>query len=160
MFSLQNWKTKLIYIGFGSFFGCLCTIIGMLASPVTAQRDKFGHIECTGITVVDADGVSRVILSTNMVDATSFILDDKSGVFIGIGDHGGTVDVFSKNGESAAHLHITEYGGRVDARGKDGKHVVLGNGRVEVYTRTGTRGRVSVSLSMAGLSMLGARTGG
>lgn len=51
MFTLQNLKTKLVYIGFGSFFGCLCTIIGMLLSPVTAQRDKFGEIECTSLTV-------------------------------------------------------------------------------------------------------------
>lgn len=54
MLQLQNWKIKSVYIGFGSFFGCLCAIIGILASPVTAlgvgenggivgTNDKFGN---------------------------------------------------------------------------------------------------------------------
>ncbi len=39
MCNSQHWKIKLVYIGFGSLFGCLCTIIGMLASPATAQKN-------------------------------------------------------------------------------------------------------------------------
>lgn len=78
MFTLQNWKTKLVYIGFGSFFGCLCTIIGMLASPVTAQRDKFGEIECTSLRIVDAQSNLKI--------------------FLGSINSGGTVTIYSKDG--------------------------------------------------------------
>lgn len=65
MFNSQHWKIKLVYIGFGSLFGCLCTIIGMLASPATAQRDKFQEIECTKLTLIDPlTGKSTAVLWT------------------------------------------------------------------------------------------------
>ena len=50
VFSTQDWQIKLVYAGFGFLFA----VIGMLLSPVTAQRDKFGEIECRRLTVVDA----------------------------------------------------------------------------------------------------------
>ena len=43
MFNSNNWQIKLVYAGLGG----LLMLIGMLLSPVTAQRDKFGEIECT-----------------------------------------------------------------------------------------------------------------
>ena len=68
MFNAGNWKQKAGLMGSHSVF----TIIGMLfairmfapgtVQPVTAQRDKFGDIECTSLKVVDADGIARVIL--------------------------------------------------------------------------------------------------
>ena len=59
MFSREHWQIKLVYAGFGA----LLLFIGMLLSPVTAQRDKFGEIECTRLTVVDK-GKSGVIISS------------------------------------------------------------------------------------------------
>ena len=87
---LQNWKVKLVYIGFGTVFGCLCTIIGMLASPVTAQRDKFGEIGCTGLNVVGKDG-QLVALSTD--------------------EQGGAISVYAKDGKSGVSLRVRENGG-------------------------------------------------
>ena len=55
MFSREHWQIKLVYAGFGA----LLLFIGMLLSPVTAQRDKFGEIECTSLAVVDAAGRLR-----------------------------------------------------------------------------------------------------
>ena len=78
MFSRQDWQIKLVYAGFGA----LLLFIGMLLSPVTAQRDKFDEIECTKLTVVDQDGKMRVRLTTD--------------------EHGGHVKVWDKdigNGE-------------------------------------------------------------
>ena len=37
MFSREHWQIKLVYASFGA----LLLFIGMLLSPVTAQRDKF-----------------------------------------------------------------------------------------------------------------------
>ena len=71
----------------------------MLASPVTAQRDKFGEIECTKLTVVDADGRKRVILTFD--------------------EHGGAVVAFGKDGESQAGLRGYD-DGSVGVYGKDG----------------------------------------
>ena len=156
MFTLKNWKTKFVYIGFGSLFGCLCTIIGMLASPVTAQRDKFGDIECTSLRVVDADGVAQVILSTSMLDMAAprgvvwignDILGGRVGIVgidgklhanLGVDGDGGHVRISGKNGNSTVSLLVGDHGGAVGAFGKDGKMWAwLGTtehgGRVAVY---------------------------
>ena len=61
MFSREHWQIKLAYAGFGA----LLLFMGMLLSPVTAQRDRFGEIECSKLRVVDADGNTRVVLTTD-----------------------------------------------------------------------------------------------
>ena len=101
MFSREHWQIKFAYAGFGA----LLLFIGMLLSPVTAQRDRFDEIECTKLTVVDKDGKMRVRLTTT--------------------EHGGFVSAIGKDGKSAAALSITEHGGRVSAIGKDGKPAAL-----------------------------------
>ncbi len=118
MFTFQNWKVKLAYAGFGCLFGSLCTIMGMLASPVTAQRDKFGEIECTKLTVVDAEGKAHVVLSTNWRDC----LVDTQVIRLGSGlFDGGCVSVLGKDGKTKAELSAYSWGGRVFVLGKDGK---------------------------------------
>ena len=87
MFSRQDWQNKLVYAGFGA----LLLFIGLLLSPATAQRDRFGEIECAKLREVDADGNTRVILTTDedggVVDA--YGKDGKSGAGLGVGEHGG-----------------------------------------------------------------------
>lgn len=104
MFSGKDLKIKLIYMGFGGVIAIIGMLfaIGMLSS-VTAQRDKFGEIECTSLRVVDADGNTKVVLT--------------------ITETGGRVIVGGKDGESTAAIGINEYGGSVVASGKDGKSV-------------------------------------
>ena len=101
MFSREHWQIKLVYASFGA----LLLFIGMLLSPVTAQKDKFDEIECTGLTVVDADG--------------------KTMVRLGAGEHGGSVAAFGKDGKPGAALVVDEYGGIVAAFGKDGQSASL-----------------------------------
>ena len=65
----MKFRHKLSYTALGG----LLMLIGMLASSVfmpnlVVQRDKIGEIECTKLTVVDAEGKSRVILSTDSSD--------------------------------------------------------------------------------------------
>ena len=55
MFNTGSWKQKAGLMALGSVF----TIIGMLFAigmlpSVTAQRDKFGDIECTQVTLIDS----------------------------------------------------------------------------------------------------------
>ena len=142
MLTLQNWKSKLVYIGFGSFFGCLCTIIGMLASPVTAQKDKFGEIECTGLTVVDGGRVE--VLGP----------DGKSGVtLLGLEDSG-HVDVHGKQGSFLSEVTISnsEVGGDITLRRPNGQTIMMlgevpifGGGQVSVH---GKDGRAAVLLTV------------
>ena len=90
----MNTKHYLVMSGIvGGVIGSLLT--ALLVSPVTAQRDEFGEIECTKLTVVDADGVSRIILSTN--------------IFAGVGTN------------YRVGIHGDEYAGIVSTHGKDGK---------------------------------------
>ena len=124
MFSRQDWQIKLVYASFGA----LILFIGMLLSPVTAQRDKFGAIECTSLAVVDADG--------------------KTIVRLGAGVHGGYVDAYDKDGQSGVSLVVTEHGGRVDAISKDGKS----GGAVLVVTEHG--GHVQVSGKGEGVAVM------
>ncbi|MDE0184019.1 MAG: hypothetical protein OXP71_01030 [Candidatus Poribacteria bacterium] len=106
MFRIQNWKRALGLIALGSVF----TIIGMSLSPVTAQRDKFGDIECTRLTVVDATGKIRVAIG--IIDSDGYVKvngkDGKSAT-LSISEHGGRVQISGK-GEGAAVMSINEYG--------------------------------------------------
>ena len=104
MFSREHWQIKLVYASFGA----LLLFIGMLLSPVTAQRDKFDEIECTKLTVVDKDGKMRVRLTT--------------------AEYGGVVSAIGKDGKSRAGLGVIEHGGFVQVKGKgEGMAVMLIN---------------------------------
>ena len=95
MFNSQNWKIKLVYIGFGSFFGCLCTIIGMLASPATAQRNKLQEIECTKLTLINP-------------------LTGRTSAVLGTDEHGGLLHLYGANeNRGAAKLYVDKDGGRL-----------------------------------------------
>ena len=154
MFSNQNWRVKLACAGFGCLFGSFCTIMGMLASPVTAQRDKFGDIECSSLTVVDAStghqeiilggsfggiecmslavvdakGTPEILLAGGVVGGGVVRVADKGGkvkVRLSIGENGGVVSVLGKDGRPAAELGATEHGGRVRVSGKSEGQAVM-----------------------------------
>ena len=62
MFSTTTWKQKLGLMALGSVF----TIIGMLLSPITAQQDKFGDVECENLKVNGSINCKDMIDSKNM----------------------------------------------------------------------------------------------
>ena len=137
MLSLGSWKVKLVYAGLGSLFGCVFTIMGMLALPVTAQDARLyrSHVECTELRVVNKAGETKVLLSIDE------IFDN------------GVVRAYGNNGKSEASLSITNHGGVVTALGEDGKSkAVLGidanGGFVRVAGRS--KGEVFVGLDTVG----------
>lgn len=108
MFNCQHWKIKFVYIGFGSFFGCLCTIIGMLASPATAQKDKFREIECTKLTLIDPlTGKTTAELRTERHGALLSLYgrkDNRGGAKIAVSKNGGELIMFSNEKDGGAHV--------------------------------------------------------
>ena len=142
MFSSEHWQIKLVYAGFGFLFA----VIGMLLSPVTAQRDKFGEIECTRLTVVDANGKTGVILTVDEHGGVVSAIgkDGKSGALLGINEHGGTVGTYGKDGKPRAGFGVYEHGGHVEVRGKGEGAAVMsineyGNGAVSTWDKNGYR---------------------
>lgn len=110
----MNLKNKLCYIALGG----LLMLIGMMASSVfmpnlVAQRDMFGQIECTSLTVVDGGTIGI------------YDNDGKLGVGLGIRERGGTVAVYDKNGKLGAGLGVRELGGTIGVYGNDGNPKVF-----------------------------------
>ena len=94
----------------GGIVGSIIT--ALVVSSGTAQRDKFGDIECTSLRVVDAAGKVRVILTTNIYEST---VDDNIKVrVIGTNLGGGAVVAIGGDltgGESRAGLYNDGRGG-------------------------------------------------
>lgn len=142
MFSSQHWQIKLVYAGFGGFL----MLTGMLFSPVTALRDrKFGDIECTSLTVVDADGGEGLLLNVSEYGGRIFVggNDGVSSAFLTINENGGHVLVQGNDGKSGVFLSGMDKsggGGAVSVLSSDGKHGVALGG----MDKSGSGGWVSV----------------
>ena len=154
MFNIGNWKQKVGLMALGSIF----TIIGMLFSPVTAQRDKLGDIECTRLTVA-AEGKGRVVIRAGEEGGHVVVTGEhgKPATFISAGSvsvrsafgdsaslSSGYVGVSSNDGKLSAHLDVDKRGGRVEVRGKRGGSAVMrinenGNGIVSTFDKKGYR---------------------
>lgn len=126
MFTFQHWEVKVAFAGIGCLFGSLCTIMGMLASPVTAQKDRFGEIECRSLKIVDADGATKVELSVYKNGGLVDVLgnENQSGVLLNVNELGGVVAVLGEDGEVKAGLRIYEDGGAVFVSDKHGNPAV------------------------------------
>ena len=151
MFNTGSWKQKAGLMALGSVF----TIIGMLFAigmlpSVTAQRDKFGDIECTGLTVVDASGQKAVVLDSNENGGSVNTYDTGGNprVSIWVDVLGGRVNVYSsKDPWTSALLYFDEYGGHFTVYGNEsGTGVELSTdehgGRVEVVGKLLKQGAV------------------
>lgn len=127
----MNTKHYLLISGIvGGIIGSLLTTL--LVSPVTAQKDKFGEIECTSLTVIDAEGREVVFLSRN--------------------EHGGLVSVYGMGLESEAKLGIGKHGGHVSVEGKKGiveLNVGKDGAHVDVSDSLGIYLGASVSLGVS-----------
>ncbi len=159
MFGIQNWKQALGLMALGSVF----TIIGLLLSPVSAQRDKFGEIECTKLTVVDANGKPRVLIATDIIGSDysadtirvrvighglgAFVsthgMDGKTGAALAVSHLiGGAVTVYDYDGILAAELKGEKYRRGVRVYGENGKRAaellaIENLGIVETYGKDG-----------------------
>ena len=141
----MNTKQKLAYIAIGG----LLVATGMIISPLNAQKDKFGEIECTKLTVVDDGGTPRVILTTDfhrdyndhLIDRkeaevfifadeysanVSVLNSDNKGGSVTLQTHGGggaSVTVYGKNGYGSVEIISHDLGGHVTITNNEGYNV-------------------------------------
>ena len=119
----MNTKQKLAYIVLGG----MLVATGMIISPLNAQKDKFGEIECTRLAVVDAEGNERILLSTNHIEhvkshkvtAQGVRVRDTKVRVLGT-EYGGRVQIYDEDGATVVLLDSDERGGYASVSGKDG----------------------------------------
>ena len=121
----MKYRERLGYIALGGFL----MLVGMLAgafSPLGSHDEKadlnVGEITCTGLSVVDEDGL-RVLIRNRVA------VLGKTGGMASMGiDHdgyGGEVRLYGKDMRSKAVLHVDETGGIVEVvRGRGEKQAV------------------------------------
>ncbi len=136
-------REKLGYIALGG----ILMLVGMMTAnltPLTAQKDTFGKITCTGLNVVNPDGTTAVELSIAKHGGTVAVRgkDGKIAAAMTIEEYGGTVVVSGKDRKSTAGMNINEDGGNVAVSGKQGKStagmgITFGGGAVFVQDRYG-----------------------
>lgn len=120
--------------------------IGMLLSPVTADRDKFGDVECTSLTIVDPKtGNKTAILKTHK--------------------HGGLLNLISSSEKTGSVvLTIDEFGGNLVLYGNDlNTKTLLPSPTVSISTSKDGNGQISIdgkSESQVFISNSGVRAGG
>ena len=148
----MNTKHYLVISGIiGGVIGSLLT--AMLVSPVTADRDIFGEIECRRLKVVDMNGVPRIIVSASILldrNSTKFNFDnaDTTRVRIYGDESGGYVVTKTEKGlpravvacttrdgpvveiydepRRAVSIQLDEHGGYVQVKGKGEGAAVMG----------------------------------
>lgn len=92
----KNWKEKLIYAAFGSFF----TFIGTTISFTTAQQSqpRFEEVKCSKLTVVGPDGKRQVEISGDDIHGGNIVIygpkRPEELVRIDADEHGGNISVF------------------------------------------------------------------
>ena len=164
----MKFSEKLGYVALGG----LLMLAGMLAAnltPLTAQRDSFGEITCTGLRVVDSEGKQRVGLMASpeggLVAACdtngnprTMLVGFKGGgkifvmghgreehVTIGVDENGGQIVVHHKDGKSRVAMWSAKDGGQLVVYGKDGKPRgdigvnAYGNGEISTWDRKGNQ---------------------
>ena len=115
-------KQRFFFMVTGAVLGVTILLIGMAVSPTAAQRDTFGEITCTGLTVVNPDGTMAVWLRSDKYGGGVSVAskDGMPRASMDVTERGGTVLVSGK-GVSLAGMLITEHGGAVRVTGKGGK---------------------------------------
>ena len=83
-------RERFLYMMLGGVFSAVLIFVGMAVSPLTAQRDTFGEITCTGLRVLYPDGTVAV--------------------YLGQSDDGGEVTCYDTAGKTQVAMQSSKYG--------------------------------------------------
>lgn len=123
----------------------LGTIIGLLLSPVTAQRNKFNTIQCSQLEVVDYAGEVQVHLGTDIYGGSLIVFREGGGfVTIGSSEHNSGLSVFDKEEDYLVMIGYNKHGGQVGVFSKGKGDATMGidksgNGVVVTKDKNGYR---------------------
>ncbi len=141
----MNTKQKLAYIAIGG----LLVATGMIISPLNAQKDKFGEIECESLKVnghIECRLLGVNPMETPLGDyvAGAVILssaENKKG-WTAINFSG--VRMYDADNNQLLNIGIDEHGGFVKTSGRSKGYAIMGinekgNGAVTTYDKNGYR---------------------
>ena len=135
---MKSYKQKLAYIALGG----VLMLTGMIASSVLIpslfaqhDKDKFGEIECTGLTVVNEDGEGIVYIGLASHDRTERMGTIRVGDSVKIfgSEKGGTIEVTSIGYNAIFKDRVKIYGNTInlDNLGSSRVFTTLGSYGVE-----------------------------
>lgn len=119
----MKYREKLGYMILGGLIGIFGLAVGLCVSPLTAEKDTFGHITCSGLKVVNSNGIAVVDLTLDGLDKDTglIMVRDRNGaprVWLScLSVSGGRVGVSGEKG--GAGLYCAEYGGAIEGYGKN-----------------------------------------
>ena len=121
------------YAVIGGVVGAVLTMMAGSVVPTGAQDEttglNVGEITCTGLSVVDAEGNTRIWLTSFLGGGTVGVFGKKGGgVMLNVNDNGGWVEVFDNGVNTRIAMGATEKGGSVVVSDSDG------NTNVEIAT--------------------------
>ena len=139
----MNTKQKLAYIVLGG----VLVAAGMIISPLNAQKDKFGEIECESLKVN-----GQIQCRDLWVDAKESIVKEFGYVYgtIMLKTPGGNttyitpsnVQMWDSEDNIMVNIGINKHGGYVGTKGRSKGHAIMrinqyGNGVVSTYDKNG-----------------------
>ena len=105
-------RERFLYMVLGGVFSATLIFIGMAVSPLTAQKDTFGEITCTGLRVLYPDGTVAVYVGQ------------------GNDNDGGRVTCYNPTGNARATMQVS-------GSGKRGSIVLTGETGIMVLNNEG-----------------------
>ena len=141
----MNTKQKLAYIAIGG----LLVATGMIISPLNAQKDKFGDIECESLKVTGVlqivglpGGGGSTIMTGGAIILSNF--PQKHNMKIGTNDkYGGYILIHDlEANRNNVDIGVDEHGGYVAIKGRSKGSAIMGinkkgNGAMSTYDKNG-----------------------
>ena len=139
---MKTCKQKLAYIALGGvlmLIGMIVSSCVLMPSVAQRQREKFGDIECTSLTVVDED---RKAMTVIMPEFNVLTEKGNGTIWTTFREHGGEISITDVDQRTQLRLGINEHGGYVYVEGKSKGSAIMGiakdgNGAMSTYDKNG-----------------------
>ena len=127
-------RERFRYMMLGGVFSATLIFVGMAVSPLTANRDTFGEITCTGLRVLYPDGTVSVYLGHNDDGGEVSCYDTAGNGQVSMQSsrkHGGSLNLFLA-GDDTNFTPVS-----ISANGRDGNVSIWGDTGVMMLDNNG-----------------------